>query len=269
MNRPPRTHDLLSTTAPAAGLLAAWGSAWLRGEVAADDVLAAVDPDALTDVHGLSDLDGPASVLDLLGAWRRAGTTRLAAALVVPGDPVGLPSAGAYADAARGAGQGVHALDGSPTLAAVPTVTRHGNDLEGVTVSTQWRVLGVGPVAPPPVQVSEAAQALTLALLEAARCLAALDVARWRPDVTAPLASLRSGRGREHHLPPGWPARAGALLGEAHRVGVILRLSDADEGGAVSVGEVQARRAALAGLARAVHRARLAGWNAHLEPFRG
>lgn len=263
-----QTQGLLRTGAPAAGMLAAWGSAWLAGEVGADDVLAAVDPDSLATVHGLPDEPGPAPLLSLLGAWRRAGTTRLAAALVVPGDPVGLPPVGEYATAARDAGQGVHALDGRETWAAVPQVTTHGNAVEGVTVSSVWRCVPVAPLAPAPVQVTEAAQTLRLALADATRQLLDLEVARWRPDVAGPLESLRRGRGREHHLPPGWPARAAELLGEAHRLGAILALGEADEGGAVTAAEAQQRRTALAELGRAVHRARLAGWNAHLEPRR-
>lgn len=253
---------------PPAALLAAWGSAWLAGRAAADDVLAAVG----TGIDRVEVHTGPDQIadglLELLATWRRAGTTVLGVALPRPGQVADQPGPAQLVQQALAAGQCVYALDGVPRWAAVPHVSQHGNAFEGHALTVRWRVSECDPAPPPTTQVSEADQALKTELLAATRALAELDVARWRPELAAQFAGLRAGRGSELTLPPGWPPRAARLLGDARRLQVVLELALSDDGAAVTGSEMQRRRDALAGLDRAVHEARVAAWNAHAEPAR-
>ena len=262
-------------------LLAAWGTAWLQGRVGLDDVVAAVSGDDLPHVvvrpEETSAVDapwaddaGPAPFAWSLGRLRGAGARGLRAVLPVPGDVLGVPGPGQFSEAALSVGEGVVVV-GTP-LGLVPRVERHGTALEGVTVSVRWEQHGVpldrhGPLGGLP-QVSEAEQELGSAVRQTTSTLLALDVARWRPDVAGALRSLRDGDGTQRGaaaLPPGHPQRAVRLYAMAERLATVVELAGQDEGGAVAAGEVRCRQDALTGLARAVHRARLAAANAALE----
>jgi hypothetical protein len=86
--------------------------------------------------------------------------------------------------------------------------------------------------------------------------LAALDVARWRPEVADALMDL-------HHPPrlkppAGTPVRCVDLAARALQARAIVDLALEDEGGAVSAAEASARRAALQPLGAAARRALVA-----------
>src|SRR4051794_9223048 len=73
------------------GLLTAWLGAWLRGRVAADDVLAAVQtPHLPQTVDGLPGEDDGAPLVRLLAAVRACGPSTVELRLPVPGDADGL-----------------------------------------------------------------------------------------------------------------------------------------------------------------------------------
>ena len=80
--------------------------------------------------------------------------------------------------------------------------------------------------------------------------------------VADPLHEARRA-GERLNLPPGFPARAVALVAQAERLQAVLDLALADPiGGAVDRAGIAARTAALRPLATAVRRARVAGYNA-------
>jgi hypothetical protein len=269
-------------TSPARSvLLAAWGTAWLRGRVGLDDVVAVVtgddEPHRVAPIggngaggNGAGGDDEPAPLAWALGRLRGAGAIGLRATLPVPGDVVGLPGPGPFSTAALAAGEGVVVLGAG--LGIVPRVQRHGTVREGQAVTVRWERYDVpetgGSALAGLPQVNEAEHDLQAALREATTALLALDIARWRPEVADALRALRAGEGPQRGaaaLPPGHPPRAVRLYAQAARLGTVVALAGSDEGGALVAGEVRARRDALAALGRSVHRARLAAANAALE----
>jgi hypothetical protein len=107
---------------------------------------------------------------------------------------------------------------------------------------------------------------LDLAVGDAARTLADLDLARWHPDVPALLAGLA----RPSHatgLPPDTDPLAVSLLGRAQRLTRVLDLAMADAPGAAVTGpQAAARDDALRPLADAVREAVTAAYNAVPRP---
>ncbi|MEO8329795.1 MAG: hypothetical protein ABI586_07325, partial [Candidatus Nanopelagicales bacterium] len=91
-----------------------------------------------------------------------------------------------------------------------------------------------------------------------------LDVPRWHDDVAELLRSWRNGY--TEVLPPGLPDRAGRLLDRAERLGELLELAEANDGGAVTATEAAARQVCLLPLARAVRLAAATAWNCGLSP---
>ncbi|HEY9475418.1 MAG TPA: hypothetical protein VIS06_16420 [Mycobacteriales bacterium] len=269
------------------GLLAAWASAWLAGEVSYDEAVDAVTgtdqphrvvglvnpvdvgPVGHVDPVGLahpadSGLE-PDQVLDVTGVplgWllatlrdRRATSVRLV--LPVPGDPRGLPGPGPFTSAAIEAGEAV--LGGG--LGIVPTVTRHGSAVGSATISVRWTAFSTDDPGRDPLTVAEAEHALGAALREATSALLVADVASWRPEVGEGVARVR--RPTDPRLPPRCPPRAVRLLAQADRLADVLELADADApGGAVTSAQAVARDAALRPLRTAVRRARVAAYNA-------
>jgi hypothetical protein len=76
--------------------------------------------------------------------------------------------------------------------------------------------------------------------------------------------------GEQLNLPPGFPARAVALIAQAERLQAVLDLAARDPtGGAIDRTGISARLGALRPLATAVRRARLAGYNALAEATDG
>jgi len=231
------------------GLLAAWGTAWLTGQVAYDEVIDAVVGSASHRVRGLTGHPDPVPLGWLLAAARERGERRLLAVLPAPGDPRGLPGPGAFSTAALHVGAAVRGA----TVGLVPETTE---------VEVLWTVFDVerSAASAEPMPLPEADEQLQLAVREAADALTRLDVASWRPD----LAGLRSPeRGPRLRLPPGHDQRALGLLDRARRLAEMLDLAMADApGGAVTSGEAGARDAALRPLAAAVRHALAAAYNA-------
>lgn len=245
--------------------LAAWGTAVLRNRVGTDDALDAImhDDEFVT----ISDLPGDtdsAPVAWALGRLRRLGVSGLVFVPATPGDVSGLPGPLAFNAAAVRAGGAVVTADGEP-LGLLPTVEVLGSD-EDAVATVDWRAHQVAGFARPPVEsVADAERHLMVAMQETLTELAALDVARWREEVTDLLEDWRKASARES-LPPGISERAARLIDRTERIGELLALATTDDGAALTAAEAAARRASLQPLARAVHAASAAAWNAGLTP---
>ncbi|MGA8208717.1 MAG: hypothetical protein WB798_01020, partial [Nocardioidaceae bacterium] len=161
-----------TTSLPLSARLALWFSAWAEGGPSLDDTRdRVVGPDAAHDVAGLPGETATRPLIVALGLLRAEGATGAGVALPVPGDPLGLAGPPAFNAEALEVGEAV-VLDGAD-LALVPH--RAGAGVVWVChAATSRRQL------PDP---AEADRALRRALLETTQGLAALDVARWRPDV--------------------------------------------------------------------------------------
>jgi hypothetical protein len=227
----------LPVSLPVSAVLAWWGTAWLRGAAAPDLVLdAVIGDDATHAVAGLPGHDGTATLMAALAALRAGGATGLGLALPVPGDPLGLGGPAAFNAAALDAGEAVVA--GGCGLGLVPT---------RVGAAVVWEVLPADRRMLP--DVGEADRGLRRALLESANALAALDVARWRPEVADELTDLRQPRPVAG--PPGVPGRCLDLAARGLQAVAIVDLALADDGGALSAAEIARRREALTPLERA------------------
>ncbi len=239
---------------PASVRLAWWGTAWLRGHVVADHLIDAVlDQDA---VHLVAFPDGePEPLVSGLGRLRAAGADGLGAALPAEGDPVGLGGPGAFNTAALDAGEAVVVLDAAG-------FALHGLVPHRVGAAVTWSVMAAERRQLP--DVGEADRALRSALPEAADALAALGVARWRPEVADRLMNLRH-RPRLT-APPGVPPRCAELAVRGQQALEIVDLAMEDDGGALTALEVDARRAALLPLGRAARRALVAAASPEVWP---
>lgn len=238
---------------PASVRLAWWGTAWLRGHVVADHLIdAVVDQDA-THLVALEQAAEP--LVTGLGALRSEGVDALGAALPAEGDPVGLGGPAAFNAAALEVGEAVLALD------AAGFVVR-GLVPERVGAAVTWRSHPAERRQLP--DVGEADRGLRAALLEAADALAALDVARWRPDVADQLMNLRHRPGLT--APPGVPPRCVELAARGLQALEIVDLALVDDGGALTAQDAQTRRAAIAPLGRAGRRALVAAASPEVWP---
>lgn len=236
-----------------AGTVAVWATAWLTGRAAFDDVLDALHDDRAHPVAGLPGADGAVPLSTALTALRSLGETRLRLVLPVPGDVRGLPAVPGLAAAALDGGQAAV----GDRLALVPETA--GPEVVGWTAF----LLDGAPPAPPPVEGSLRAVsgALDLAVTDAARTLARLDLARWHPELPALLAGLSEARAPG--LPPGHDPLALSVLGRAQRLAAVLDLAMADApGGAVNHRQAADRDAALRPLGQAVREAVAAAYNA-------
>jgi hypothetical protein len=243
-----------TTTLPAAVRLAWWGTAWLRGHVVADQLIdAVIDQDA---AHLVAFADSaPEPLITGLGRLRGAGVDALGAALPVEGDPVGLGGPAAFNAAALEVGEAVVALDAAGFAIQGLVPARVGAVVTWAVMDAERRQLP---------DVGEADRALRSALPETADALAALDVARWRPEVADRLMNLR-------HLPrtvapPGVPPRCVDLAGRGLQALEIVALALEDDGGAQTAVEAEGRRAALAPLGRAGRRALVAAASPEMWP---
>lgn len=242
----------MTSPLPVSVVLSWWGTAWLRGDAVPDLVLdAVIGDDATHAVAGLPGEDGTLTLLGALATLRRAGATAFGCALPAPGDPLGLGGPPAFNAAALDVGEAV--VVAGCDLGLVPT---------RVGASVVWEA---SPAARRPLpDVGEADRELRRALLESADALAALDVARWRPDVADELIDLR--RPRPVSAAPGVPARCLDLAGRGLQALTIVDLALADDGGAVTAAEAEQRRAALQPLDRAGRRALVAAGSPEVWP---
>lgn len=247
----------------ASATLVVWSAAWLHGHAAPDDVLDALQvwgerqeltaaDVAAAEATGLPlpPAERAAPLAELMPLLRRLGAP-LSPALVLPtpGDVRGLDGGGPFTAAALRAGE----------AALLPA---HGVGLaparldDGVLRWTAYRL-----TVPPAVDhtgITDAEQALTDAVRDSAGALAALQVARDRPDAHDALRERLRAR-PPVSWPSGTPGRALRVLQRADEVDAILALADADDpGGALSASAAAQRAAALRPPAAAVRTARCA-----------
>lgn len=227
--------------------LAWWGTAWLRGHVVADELLdAVIGNDATHLVSG----EGPAEPLAFgLGQLRRHGISSLGLALPVEGDLLGVGGPRAFNEAALEAGAAVVGAG----VGLVPA---------RVGAAVTWHMMAAERRQLP--DVGEASRALRAELPVTADRLAALDVAKWRPEVADELMNLR-----RLSLPPapaGTPAACVELAARGLQALAIVDLARYDDGGAVSSYEVAARWDALTALERAGRRAVVAAGSPEVWP---
>jgi hypothetical protein len=238
----PPTSRPTAAGLPRSALLAAWLGAWLRGEAAADDVVAVVGPLPQV-VTGLPGAAGAEPLVLALGRLRTLGATTASVALPVAGDPAGLGGPTTFNTAALDAGEAV--VVGGAGLGLVP-VTVGG--------AVEWRSAAADP--PPWIDLAEASVGLRTTLLDVTRTLVDLDVATWQPEIPDALMNLRHRS--TPPLPSTYDARRVETVDRALLCREIVALAAEVEAGAVSAAEVDARRAALTRLDRAARQALVA-----------
>lgn len=230
-----------TTALPRSADLAVWFSSWAAGGASLDDARdAIVGGDTAHDVVGLPGEPEPVPLILALGRLKAQGAVGAGLALPVPGDPLGLA--------------------GPPSFNADALDVEEAVVLEGVEAGLVPHTAGAGVTwrlfpASARRQVPDLAEADTMlrrAVLDAADTLARLDVARWRPEVADELMALR--RPVDLTFPAGWEPRAVRVASLAARCRTIVDLALEDEGGAVTAGEADARRTALAPLDHAARR---------------
>lgn len=241
--------EVRSLTLPRSVLLALWVQLVAHGSGPLERAVHAVQGD--DEPHTVTgEVSG--NLADLVAAW--AGGAREAAALLpVPGDVAGVPTEVSHAAGAAGECVLVHTSTGS--FAAVPQITTFGSVYEPGHLVTwavrrvpDWRtaLLGTGSLA-------QAERDLRGALVAATEALAALDVARWRPDAAEAIAALRSDVAWP--VPTRLDARRLRVLIAAARLRAIVELATADDGGAVNLWQSDQRSTALREVDRAARRA--------------
>lgn len=236
-----------------AGRFAVWTTAWLSGRTSYDDALDGVLGGRVHSVAGLPDTTEPVPLGVAMTALRRLGELRFRLVLPVPGDVRGLPRVPGLSSLALEAGQA--AVGGG--LVLVPEA------LGSEAVAWTAFPLDGAPAAPPPVEgtLRAVSGTLDLAVGDAARTLAGLDIARWNPEVPTLLAGLAVPSGAPE-LPDDHDRLAVSVLGRAQRLAKVLDLALADApGGAVNHAQAAARDLALRPLADAVREAVTAAFN--------
>lgn len=238
--------------------VAAWGTAFLTGRASLDETtLRIVGDDRQHDVVGLPGDETRTGWTLAFGRIRAAGVAGLRLVLVAPGDPTGLPGPASLTSAVMAAGEGVLTY-GGPPLGLVPMQSIHGVTWE--VHSAQDQLVGEPTL-------SEAERMLTETLTTTTQELLRLDCAGFGPEVAGALSEMRAGERAEcGTLPPGYPPRAARVLTMADRVTAIADLASASNGGATSMTSTDARAALLRELRHAARRARVAAYNAVLEP---
>ncbi|GAB3868049.1 hypothetical protein GCM10028801_43370 [Nocardioides maradonensis] len=238
MTTPRTPHAAL----PASARLAWWGTAWLRGAIGPDDLLDAVQgPDVAHVVIG----DEP-GLVPYLARQRSAGAEAVSASFPSPGDPVGLRGPAALTAAAIESGEAALLLGAGTAL--VPA---------GVGRAVEWTAYAADRRPPP--DLGDADRALRAAVLDVARELAQLDVARWRPEIADDLIDLRAAE--PVSPPPGVPQRCADLAGRALHLWRVVELAAEDDGSAVSASQIEQRRAAMRPLDHAVRLALTAAFS--------
>jgi hypothetical protein len=236
-----------------AGRFAVWATAWLTGRTSYDAALDAVLGDT---AHRVSGLPGTTEAIPLgaaLSALRVLGEQRFRLVLPVPGDVRGLPPVPGLVPQALESGQ-----------AAVGRSVAFVPEALGPEV-VQWTAFPLdGARVVPAVEgnLRAVSGALDLAVGDAARILARLDVARWNPEVPSLVAGLARTT-----TAPGLPADheplALSVLTRAQRLAAVLDLALTDApGAAVNHAQAARRDEALRPLADAVREAISAAYNA-------
>lgn len=241
--------------------LAAWGTAFLDGRVSLDEAtLRIIAGDRGHDIAGLPGCDGPVGLTLALGTLRRAGVTGLRLVLPVAGDPAGLRGPVALTNDAVAAGEAV-LTEGAERYGIVP---------RAADCHVVWRAYDAADAPAADLTLGTAERMLTETLLECTDELTALDVAALTPEAAAALEQYREDDRRAvGSLPPGHPPRAARVLALADRLTAIAELATMDDGAAVSITRADRRRALLAEVATAARHARMAAYNAVLEPGPG
>jgi hypothetical protein len=227
-----------------------WGTSWLRGQIVADELLDAVLSDSVAHlVSGVGDDAQP--LLGALAQLRGQGATGFGAAFPAEGDPVGLGGPAPFNSDALDVGEAVIAIGAGVGLTP-----------RAVGPTYEWHAQPAAPRQLP--DVGEADRALRAVLLRSAQDLAALDLARWRPEVADRLLNLRHRAALE--APPGVPPRCVDLAARGLQALEIAALALEDDGSAVTAAEIVARRAALTPLERAGRRALVAACSPEVWP---
>jgi hypothetical protein len=236
-----------------AGRFAVWATAWLTARCSYDDALDALAGGTAHRVTGLPGTDEAVSLGTALSALRGLGESRFRLVLPVPGDVRGLPAVPGLAALAVETGQAA----AGDRLVLVPEPL--GPEVIAWTV---FPMDGAAPVAPPVEGSLRAVSgSLDLAVGNAARTLAGLDLARWNPEVPALLAGLGKPT-QGPALPDDHDPLAVSVLGRAQRLAAVLELAMADApGAAVNHAQAVRRDAALRPLADAVREATTAAYN--------
>jgi hypothetical protein len=240
---------------------AVWGSAWLHGVAAPDDVLDALA--VWAEMHEVvADDDGTATALELparderagqlaglLAALRKAAATTARIVIPVPGDVRGLGGSTKLAAEAVRVGQAVVLPEAG--VAIVPE-----NVADGVI---RWTVFDLPASAPGEhTPLSEADHNLSTAMREAAGTLASLDLTSNRPGVRHEIKE-RVAQSARARWPVGMPQKALRVLQRAAEVSAILEVAAEDDpGGALSSSAALRRSEALRPLGDAVRLARCA-----------
>ena len=237
-----------------AGRFAVWATAWLTGRTSYDEALDALLGDTAHRVTGLPGARDAVPLGAALTALRGLGERRFRLVLPVPGDVRGLPALPGLAPLALESGQAAV----GDRLVLVP------EDLGSDVV--QWTAFpldGAPPLAPPVEgNLRAVSGALDLAVGDAARVLARLDVARWNPEVPTLLTGL-ARTAPAPPLPDDHDPLAVSILARAERLARVLDLASADApGAAVNHSQAAARDSALRPLADAVRDAITAAYNA-------
>lgn len=248
-------------TLPRSARLAAWATAWLRGDTTLDDVVTRTCGD--DEPHEALDIPGKITTVGLpeaLLALRDVGVRAFRVALPVPGDPRGLGGPPELNGDALDAGEAVltEPADAAP-YALVPDVQTFGPPGDQGHLVT-WVCRRANP-APPGPSLSEAEKAMTFALLEAGAELSDLDVASWRPEVATLLDDVRSSRAADP-LPRAFPTQAQTVAARGARLLAVVGFALDDDGGAVTSAAAQSRRSALVPLEQAARHALVAACNA-------
>lgn len=245
---------------PASARLAWWGTSWLRGHVVSDLLIdAVIGDDATHAVAGLANVglgndpvDGGAEALIAgLARLRAEGASAVGAAFPIEGDLIGLGGPAAFNAAALDEGEAVVVVGTDVGLVPI----RVGAAVTWVAHRAQRRQLP---------DVGEADRALRAALIDAANSLARLDVARWRPEVADRLLNL--GHRVPVVAPDGIPTRCVELAARGLQALEIAELGLADDGGALTAHEVEARRSSLRPLEYAGRRALVAACSPEAWP---
>lgn len=251
----------MSQPLPASTRLAWWGTAWWGGHVVTDLLLdEVVGEDVTHAVAGLAALglggseDVSETLLGGLARLRTEGVSSIGAAFPVEGDPVGLGGPPDFNRAAIEAGEAV--------VVTLQDATAVGLVPERVGPTTTWVAHRAARRQLP--DVGEADRGLRSALLHSADALAALDVARWRPEVADRLTDLRHRA--PVAAPPGVPERCVALAARALHALEVVELALEDDGGAVSLHELTRREQAILPLGSAARRALVAASSPEVWP---